>query len=318
MNAECFAEWLRRQGYSVIRTPSSYWYEASARVYQAFPYHWLIEPDEEELLNLLGQRHGMALRYSTPLRSPLGCISYHAVYDNQTYTLSGLDRRSRQNVRAGLKNCRVEPIPLARLAEEGWALEKDTANRQGRELALSETIWRRRITAAQDLPGFEAWGALVDGRLVASLLTVQIEDWCELISQQCHRDYLNARVNNALAFVVTQTMVNRSGIRAIFYTLQSLDAPASVDDFKFRMGYVPKPVRQRVVFHPWFGVFAGTFTRTIVGRLLRSNPGSRTLAKADGMLRFHLEGKRPLEKQKSPECLLNLKMQVSEALNASE
>ncbi len=107
---------------------------------------------------------------------------------------------------------------------------------------MSEKPWRRRCMAAADLPGFEAWGALVDGRLVASLLTFQIDDWYELISQQCHRDYLNARVNNALAFVVTQTMISRTGNRSIFYTLQSLDAPASVDDFKFRMGYRPKPV----------------------------------------------------------------------------
>lgn len=306
MNADLFAEWFRRQGYTVIRTRSSYWYEASARVYQAFPYHWLIEPEEGELLDLLEQHRGIALRYSAPLQSLLGCISYHVIYDKPTYTLESLERRSRQNVRAGLKNCKVEPIPLARLAEEGWSLEMDTASRQGRELALSEAIWRRRLTAAEDLLGFEAWGALADRRLVASLLTFQSGDCCELISQQCHRDYLNARVNNALAFVVTQTMVNRSGIRSIFYALQSLDAPASVDAFKFRMGYVAKPVRQRVVFHPWLRICANSLTRAIVGRLLCHSPGSRTLAKADGILRFYLQGNLPLENQQLPECLLNM------------
>lgn len=307
MNAEVFAEWLRRQGYAVKKTPSSYWYEASGRVYQAFPYHCLIEPQEEELLQLLVQEHAVALRYSAPLQSPSGCISYHVIYDKPTYTLESLDRRSRQNVRAGLKNCRVEPIPLARLAEEGWKLETDTADRQARKLAGSEAIWRKRYTAAQDLPGFEAWGALVDGRLVASLFTCQSGDWCELISQQCHRDYLNARVNNALAFVVTQTMMNRPGIRSVFYTLQSLHAPSSVDEFKFRMGYLAEPVRQRVVFHPWLGKFANNFSRGIVLKLLRRNPGSRTLAKAEGMLRLHLQGRRQLEEQNWPDCLYDQK-----------
>ena len=51
MNAEIFAEWLRRQGHSVVRTTSSYWYDKSSRVYQAFPYHWIIQPTEEELIN---------------------------------------------------------------------------------------------------------------------------------------------------------------------------------------------------------------------------------------------------------------------------
>ena len=318
MNAEIFAEWFRRQGYSVIRTPSSYWYEAGARVYQAFPYHWLIEPEEKELLNLLRQNHAIALRYSTPVQSPLGYISYHAVYDKPTYTIDMLDRRSRQNVRAGLKKCQVESIPLACLAEEGWSLEMDTADRQGRQPSLSEAIWQRRCTAAEDLPGFEAWGASVDGHLVASLLSFQIEDWCELISQQCHRDYLNARVNHALAFTVTQAMVNRTGIRSVFYALHSLDASHSVDEFKFRMGYIARPVRQRVVFHPWIEPCANRFSHAVVARLLRRDPGSRTLAKAEGMIRFYLQGKKSLTEQNWPECMADCRMELLETMNFHE
>ena len=318
MNAEIFAEWFRRQGCSVIRTPSSYWYEAGTRVYQAFPYHWLIEPQEGELLSLLRQRHAIALRYSTPVQSPLGCISYHTIYDKPAYTIDMLDRRSRQNARAGLKKCSVEPISLARLAEEGWSLEVDTADRQGRRLSLSESIWKRRCKAAEDLAGFEAWGALVDGRLVAALLSFQIEDWCELISQQCHRDYLNARVNHALAFTVTQTMVNRPGIRSIFYALHSLDAEQSVDEFKFRMGYIARPVRQRVVFHPWFSTCANRFSHAIVGKLLRRDPSSRTLAKAEGMIRFYLQGKQALADQNWPACMADRKMEVLKAMALNE
>jgi len=36
-------------GYKIEKTSSSYWYEP-ATVYQAFPYHWIIQPAEEELL----------------------------------------------------------------------------------------------------------------------------------------------------------------------------------------------------------------------------------------------------------------------------
>ena len=303
MNAEIFAEWLRRQGYKVARTPSSYWYEASPRVYQAFPYHWVIQPTEEELSSFLRKTRGLVLRYSTSLEHPAGCISYHAVYDKPTYNLEGLDRRSRQNVRTGLKNCRVEPVSFELLAEEGWALEVDTAKRQGRRLMINKRAWERRYRSAAGLQGFEAWGALVDGRLVASLFSIQIDDCCELISQQCHRDFLNARVNSALSFVVTQTMVNRPAIHSIFYTLQSLDAPPNVDEFKFRMGFSAKPLRQRVVFHPWIKPFANPLIEKSLKRLLRSDPENPRLSKAGGLLRFHSEGKLPLSEQEWPECL---------------
>jgi len=317
MNAEIFAEWLRRQGRSVVRTSSSYWYEASFRVYQAFPYHWVIQPEEGELLDLLRQQRAIGLRYSTPIKSPLGCISYHAIYNKPTYSLETLERRSRQNVRAGLKNCRVEPIPLERLAKEGWLLESDTASRQGRTLGITEEAWNQRYMAAADLPGFEAWGALVDNRLVASLLSFQVDDWCELISQQCHGDFLNARVNNALSFIVTQTMVNRKSVRGIFYTLQSLDAPPSVDDFKFRMGYVAEPLRQRVVFHPWLSPLARPLTHRALHSLIGRYPKNHIFPKAEGMMRFYLQGKRPLHEQHTPECLVDPKTNLSGALNPS-
>jgi hypothetical protein len=255
MNAEIFAKWLRQQGFRVMHTASSYWFEANPQVYQAFPYHWVIQPAEEELSDFLRKTRALALRYSTPLDHPFGCISYHAVCYQPRYNLENLDRRSRQNVRAGLKNCRVEAIPLELLAKEGWALEVDTAKRQVRRLMTDKAAWERRYKSAADLQGFEAWGALVDGRLVASLFGIQIDDCCELISQQCHKDFLGARVNNALSFVVTQTVLSRAGIRSIFYTLQSLDAPPNVDEFKFRMGYTAKALRQRVVFHPWVKPF---------------------------------------------------------------
>jgi hypothetical protein len=252
----------------------------------------------------------VALRYSAPVHAPVGCISYHVVYDKQTYALESLDRRSRQNVRAGLKNCSVQPISFERYAKEGWLLETDTRNRQGRHTKQSEERWRQQCMAAADLPGFEVWGALADGCLAASLLTFQMEDCCEMLFQQCHRDYLNARVNNALAFVVTQTVINCPDIRSVFYALHSLDAPCSVDEFKFRMGYAAKAVRQRIVFHPCLQPFVNGFARAAAARLLRRYPGNRTLAKTEGMLNFYLHGKRKLDAQDWPECLVDRKSEL--------
>lgn len=316
MNAEVFAEWLRRQGYRVIRTVSSYWYEASPRVYQAFPYHWVIQPTEDEILGLLRRNHAIALRYSAPVSHPLGKISYHAIYDQPAYTLEGLDRRSRQNIRTGLKNCSVEPVTFQRLAEEGWCLEVDTATRQGRKPAMDQQAWCRRYLAAADLPGFEAWGALVDGCLTATLLTFQIEDWSEFISQQCQHDYLCARVNNALTYVVTQTMINRPEIHSIFYTIQSLNAPPSVDEFKFRMGFVARPIRQRVAFHPLIPSVVLHCAHAMLARYLKRAPENPFYSRAEGVLRYHLQGNLALEKQSWPDCLEQHRSEIMDAQSA--
>ena len=303
MNAEIFAEWLRRQGMQVHRTDSTFWCEASSRAYQAFPYHWVIQPAEAEIRAFLRSSRALALRYSTPVENPTGMLSYHIVYTAPEYTLDGLDRRTRQNVRKGLKNCRVEPISMEQMAVEGWALEEDTVKRQERNVQVERTKWLRRYRSAADLPGFEAWGALVDDRLAATLLTCQIDNCCEMISQQCHRDYLSARVNNALIYVVTETMVRRPAIREIFYTMQSLDAPPSVDEFKLRMGYSVRAVRQRVVFGPRLAPLLIPAASALVSGAARLRPENPNLPKLQGMLHFYLEGNLPLEQQEWPETL---------------
>lgn len=303
MNADFLATWFQEQGYRVVQSASSYWYEAYPHVFQAFPYHWLIQPSDDEIFRLFQNTRAIGVRYSTQVESPVGRISYHVIYDHPVYDLDCLDRRSRQNVLTGLRNCSVAPVSFELLAREGCILEKETAERQHRRPSYDDKRWRRACMAAAALPGFEAWGAFSKNQLVASVLFVQVDDWCEMLSQQCAQIALPNRINHALIFNVTKELVSRPGIRSIFYAVQSLDAPPSVDEFKFRMGYIPVPVRQRVVVHPWVAPFMTATGLALISRLRRRTAGFGPLTKAEGMLRFYLEGRRSLEDQTWPDCL---------------
>jgi hypothetical protein len=302
MNAETFAIWMERQGHSVLRSASSYWYRAGPRVYQAFPYHWLIQPSERELRNLM-VRHGVAaLRYSTPLDAQEGIASYHAVLYGE-YNLDMLRSQARNGVKSGLKRFTTEPIPFRRLAEEGWLLQKDTLERQGRTESMTQEEWQRLCLAAEGLPGFEAWGALQEGELAGALLATRVDDTCYVPYAASRSRFLNQHVNNALFYTVCTGMLAREGVAGIFFCLHSLDAPPSVDEFKFRMSFIAKPVRQRVVFHPLLQPLARRSVYDAVVHLQQRRPESYLLSKAEGMLRFHLLGKSPLEQQEWPACL---------------
>ncbi len=303
MNPENFAEWMRCQGYAVVRTESSYWYNTESHVLQAFPYHWVIRPEEAELEHLIQSKRVVALRYSTPIDASQGCISYHVILENSSYSVVDLDKRTRHNIQVGLKHCVIKPITFERLAKEGWFLEKDTEDRQRRRSSHTEQAWHRRCILAAEIPGFEAWGATYEGRLVASLLLVQIGDCCEFLSQQSHRDFLKYRINHALTYEVTRAVLQRPGIRSIFYTLQSLDAPGSVDEFKFRMGYEPVPVRQRVLFHPWLEPLSNPLSHLLLTQLRKVFPKDYHLAKGSGMLLFNMQGKLALAQQEWPKVL---------------
>jgi len=272
MNAEVFAEWFRRQGHKVLHTESSYWVNFGPGVYQAFPYHRLINSSDKEIAELFTSRQVIGIRYSAPLESNQGYTSYHVITNQKNYDISLLERRTRQNIRKGLKNFQVEQIPLSRLAEEGLHIIKDTVVRQKRHPNAREERWMDLCSAAYDLPGFEAWGALVGNVLTGFLLTFQMEDWCYFLYQYSLSDFLSARINNALCYTVTKNFIDRPQIKSILYTIESLDASDNVDTFKFRMGYVAKPVRQRIVFHPCLRFAMNGISCKVIDLLRRCRP----------------------------------------------
>jgi hypothetical protein len=291
LNPDVFAEWLRGQGRSVVRTNSSYWVDFGARTYQAFPYHLLIQPSEEELDELLRKSFAVGARYSTQQDATLGIESYHAVFEGLSYEMNNLGKWARKNVRRGLKNCVAGSTSFSDLATSGWRLQQETLQRQGRRTSFTEKDWKHMCFAAQDLPGFDAWGAFThDGNeLAASVITFQMEDCVYMLYQQSRTDLLKLHANNALAFEVTKAVLERPMTRKILYGLHSLDAPPGVDEFKFRMGYWKKPVKQRVKFNRLLAPFVNKFTHSVVKKIQVVCPSNYYISKAEGMFRFYME-----------------------------
>lgn len=303
MNAEVIAEWCCRQGYQVIRTESTYWCNEGLRVFQAFPWHWMITPSQHEVSQFLLQHGAVGVRYSTPVSAPLGSISYHTVYQNGTYDLHDLSHRARNGIRKGLQNVVIEQIPFERLAEEGWGLLAETLKRQNRSHEEDYDRWCRRCKASSDLPGFEAWGAIARGRLVAALLAVTCDDCYTMLNHQSATDYLPFHANNALTYIVTHNAINRPGITKVFYGVQSLCASDEVDAFKMRMGYTAVPVRQRIQFHPGLVPILNRHTHRFTKYLVGRYPNHTRLSKIEGCLRFYQNGKLPLNQQVCPRLL---------------
>ena len=305
MNADNFAEWLIRQGHKVLRSTSSYWVELGPGVFQAFPYHWIITPPESELIQLINDQRAICLRYSTPLNSPPGMLSYHSVIRDKPYRIEKLSSKSRSKIRRGLKRCRVQRISVDTLAEDGWRLQQDTIERQDRADSMNQHQWLKICAATKGLADFDVWAAYVEEQLAATIMTAIVDDVCYLLYHQSHRKYFIDYVNNALCFELTQKMLSNDKVEQIFYGLHSLDAPASVDEFKFHMGYIAKPVRQRVFFNPKLSFALNPISHQLIKLILQSFRGNSSIAKAEGLVRFYIEGKKPLEQQIWPENLVD-------------
>jgi len=311
MKPEVFTEWLRIRGYNIVRTNTSLWYDPGFRVYQAIPYHWIIDPQQEELDDLLSMQKAIALRYSTPLEAPVGKISYHVIVKGQNFNIKSIsNRKARQDIKRGLKYADIYQISFSRLAAEGWNLRSKVLTRQGRQGYETQIEWELLCRSAASFPGFEAWGAIHKGELISSLLAFICDDCYTLIYQQSSPEHFKSGVNNAIIYTVIKQALERSEISQVFISLHSLDAPSSVDAFKFRMGFNALPVRQRVVFNSKLQPFINRGSHAIIQRVLNLLPNNSTLAKAEGMLSFYLEGQRPLSEQNWPDILLGRKEEL--------
>ena len=61
-----------------------------------------------------------------------------------------------------------------------------------------------------------------------------------------------------------------------------------------------------IVFHPMLLPFVGKGLHRLLIHLFARNPDSYLLSKAEGMVRFYLDGRLPIYNQVFPECLEKL------------
>jgi hypothetical protein len=303
MDVEIFSEWLRRQGHRVVRTESACWFDRGPRALLAFPWHRPIQPAREELAELLRRERAVVLRFAGPADAPGGVAGYDVVLEDPSYDLQNVSGSTRPVVRKALARCEIAPLTLERYAREGWFLESDTRTRQGRSSRRGRPAWERMARAAEGLPGFEVWGATVDGRLASTLFLARLGDCVTYLSAQSLQELWPAHANHALAYEVTRNVLARPGVTMVHYGLQGLDASPSVDDFKCHLGFTRRPVRYHVEFHPLVAPFVNPATFGLLRRARERWHESAILAKGEGLARVYLEGRGPARTPGNPDTL---------------
>ena len=290
--AKTYAEFLRAMGHRVVETRSGHWYDASRFFYLSAPPNRISSPADDELRQILRQWPCLGVRFAAPLQGS-GKLSYQIVCDNRAYGLDALSANVRSKVRRGLKRCTVAPVPFDVVASAGRRAHADTLARQGRQGVLADESWDRFWTAAAAAPGVEVWGAWSAADVLAAfLVTVTFDESVEFLLARSCSDELHAYPNNALLFWVTEEMLARRGVPEITFGLESLEPVGPLDQFKFSMGFRPRPLRQRIVFHPLLhALLRHAPVRTLFRRWTDRHGSEKVFwRKAAGLLRFAEEG----------------------------
>jgi hypothetical protein len=284
MQAEQFAQFFAQQGYRTAKTASSLWYQIHPLCWQSIPYHKVAKPSAAEINRLFFKDCSLLIRFSSEGRQD--SVPGHIwVCDSRDYDFASLETKTRNQVRQGLKRNEIKPVDFAFLAQEGWELILDTASRQGRNADFAnQPEWERYCAAAGGIRDFEAWGAFLQGRLVAFLVGAQVEGYCYILHQASMTADLKSYPNNALIYQVTKFKMSDSEIQVVSYGLDSIEDTPGLKKFKQRMGFYRRPFNQKILINPLGKWLKSKTAKTVVIHLLKNYPQSNHLRKLSALL----------------------------------
>jgi hypothetical protein len=281
------AEFFRKIGQHTIYSKSSWWYEVQPKVLLSFPYYKLIEPGEDEINELFRQHKLRAIRYPAPINA-FGFPSSLELNTDPSYDLSRLEREARRQTRQGLANCKFEQIDFDFLAEHGLALNRDTAERQGRETIYTDPkYWGKYCEAGKGTPGITAWGVFAEGKLGTFLVAAEFEDWWNWLLTHSSTALLKKRPSNVLFYEATRQFFQNNPGKKICYGLGSLESVSALDSFKLNMGITMQPIKQRIVFSKTMRCLFSPAQEPCLRVLNKIFPKSYTIRKACAMIRLY-------------------------------
>jgi len=286
MSIETYKCFLEAIGHQVIAGPSGYWCDITRSFYMSIPPFRVISPDRTEINMLLHKHHAIGLKYCAPY-DHVGKRSAIYICQARHYDLKSLHPKMRNKVRQGLRNCAIRPITFEYLHDHGMPLNRDTFERQGRnDPTFSQPArWACLCKAVQQIEGAGAWGAFVGDQLAAYMITFVINGYGNILYQMSRTDLLASRANNALAFVATREMLASPGIQGVSYGQESIRNLAGLDEYKTRLGYEKRRVRQVVVLHPLVRpIFLSWAGDALLGGLNRVFPYHDVLKRINGIV----------------------------------
>lgn len=287
MLPETLAEFFKLQGYKIFKTDSCYWYNVQSGFYFNLPYHRLITPSKKEVNSVLWGVPCLGVRFFTKTEYQ-GKLSYFVVASDKNYDITSVDPKSRSQTRRGLDNIQIRRVEFKDLAKYN-ALNTDTLIRQGRKTGVwTLKRWQTYCNSARGLPGLEAWGAFYDNNLAAFMVGYQMDDYFEILHHSSASEFLHLNPNNALVFYVTKLKLSSNEVNNVCYGPESLDAPASLETFKFRMGFQKLPMKQVIILNPLIQPMINNFSYSFIRRISK-RAKSDFWKKLEGIVRFYKE-----------------------------
>lgn len=235
MRIEDYAEFVARTT-PVVWIAGIPW-EASRRILRPLaPPHLAARADRAEVRQAMRETKAqIALWHEEWDSGP--CSWWYVICDRRDYSLDVLSSSSRRNVRNALRRCQVRQVEAQWLAQHGYEVYRAATTRYGGFQPSSEEHFRAGYAARAGHDGFVFYGAFVEGRLIAYLSCIVIEDAVLMSASKSHPDWLKHRPNNALQFESTRVFLRDRLVRYCSGGSRNILHETNMQEFSRSLGY---------------------------------------------------------------------------------
>ena len=249
MEHSVFYHFYKNAGFNVYTSRSAEWCAIQRGMLLSIPYHRLITPSQDELDDLLELSGVWGVRFPTSVEN-YGFSSKLEVCSQFGYNLQSLKHKFRNRVQKGEQYCQIRPVGIQELKNDGYRLNLQTLRRQKRnDPRANQKYWWKICDALDQTRDVRVLGAYYQERLAAYVVIMETPSMAEMIIQNSDSELLGYCPNNLLTYHVTwHYLTERNNPVPLCYGLGSLEDTPDLDRYKVGMGYVMKPIKQRLYF----------------------------------------------------------------------
>ena len=173
-----------------------------------------------------------------------------------------LDKKSRYEIRYGLKNCTAKIISGQLLAEIGFHCYKSAMRRHAQTLPQGESIFKRAVLGYDINTAYEIWGVFV-GDTLAGYGTYQIIDNTVILEDAIFDpEFFKYRQTYALMHLATDYYLNQKGFLYLTTGMRSISHETQFQDFLIRnFGYRRAYCRLGLAYSWPFRILSNTIHR---------------------------------------------------------
>ena len=242
-----YADWLRRQGESVYRSAGIDWRLYHSALVPANDVPVPLTADRGELRRLLRQSGAWLARYPGPAVDRPDAGWYYVVCD-RVVPVERLAKRTRYELRLGLRSCSVRRVTAEWIAAHGYECYRAAHERYRNVRPSPETIFVKEMRARAEGP-FEIWGAFVDAELAAYSTCIVAGEWVQHSTAKYHPGFLRARTAYALVRTLIEDYVGARGLALVNGT-RSVSHDTNYNCLLEKLGFVHRGCELNIVYRP--------------------------------------------------------------------